>query len=348
MLCIAVDQPGTIQFAQNTHDATSTVDILNMVVTVRCHLAQNRYPPRQLVNIGHLEIHASLIGYCQQVKNRIRRATHRYVERHGIAESLLRGDRARQYRRITVTVIAKSIVNDQFGGTVEQLLAFAMCSHYGTVTGQRHSEHLGQTVHRICRKHARTASARRTGRTLDPRKLLVTDSRIGTLDHGVYQVPVAAVGMSSLHRAARHEHRRDIEPHGRHQHSGSYLVTVRYADHRIDTVCIAHVFDTVGNHLARRQRIEHTIVTHSDTVIDGYGIEFGGETAFCLDPRLDLLSDLVKMRMTGHKLRERIDNGYHRFTHLIVLHAVCPPQCTGSGHLSALERKGTTQFNFHK
>ena len=37
---------------------------------------------------------------------------------------------------------------------------------------------------------------------------------------------------------------------------------------------VCHVFDAVGNDFSRRQRIEHAVMPHGYTIIDGNGVEF--------------------------------------------------------------------------
>ena len=92
------------------------------------------------------------------------------------------------------------------------------------------------------------------------------------------------------------------------------------------TLCaLTHVLDAVGDQVARRQRVEHAVVTHGDAVVDGDRVEFGGEAAFAFDPLLDLLPDLVKVHMPGHELRKRVDDGNHRLAYLLVFHSVRSP-----------------------
>ena len=43
-------------------------------------------------------------------------------------------------------------------------------------------------------------------------------------------------------------------------------------------------------------------MAHSDTVVDGDGVELGCKTALLLDKLLDVLSYLVQMNVTGHHL----------------------------------------------
>ena len=69
-------------------------------------------------------------------------------------------------------------------------------------------------------------------------------------------------------------------------------------------------------------------MAHCYTVVNGYGVEFGSETALFLDFGLYNLSDFMEMSMSGDKLSERVDNCDDRLTELFVLHAVCAPEST--------------------
>lgn len=65
---------------------------------------------------------------------------------------------------------------------------------------------------------------------------------------------------------------------------------------------IYHILDTIGNQIPGRQRIKHTIMSHSDTIVDRYGIEFGCETTEFFDFGLNNLTDFMQMYMPRYKL----------------------------------------------
>ena len=75
---------------------------------------------------------------------------------------------------------------------------------------------------------------------------------------------------------------------------------------------------------------------HGDAVVDGDGIELGGETALFFNLRLHELPYFVQMHVPGDELRERIDDGDDGLSHLFFLHAVGDPQGAGACHASAL------------
>ena len=95
---------------------------------------------------------------------------------------------------------------------------------------------------------------------------------------------------------------------------------------------VAHIFDAIGDQVARRQRIEHPVVSHRNPIVDGDRIELGGETALFGDPLFDLLSDFMQMHVPGDELSERVDDGDHRLSELFFLHSVCSPETSGSRH----------------
>lgn len=110
---------------------------------------------------------------------------------------------------------------------------------------------------------------------------------------------------------------------------------------------IGHIFDAVGNDLARGQRIKHAVVPHGDAVVDGDGVEFRGETAERFDPLLDVLSDLVQVHVSRNQLGERVGDADDRTAELLFAHAVGTPQAPGSGHAPARRRDGTSEWVFH-
>ena len=88
---------------------------------------------------------------------------------------------------------------------------------------------------------------------------------------------------------------------------------------------IAHILDTVRYHFSRRKRIQHAVMTHCDTVIHCYGIEFGSKASQLFNLGLDFLAYLMEMDMARNELGKGVDYGYDRLAELAVLHTVCSP-----------------------
>ena len=215
-----------------------------------------------------------------------------------------------------------------------------------SVSRQRQSKRLGQAVHRIRREHARTRPAGRAGVLLDRRHILVADAVVGCDHHRVDQVERHLLApqddLARLHRPARDEDGGNVQPHRRHQHARRDLVAVGDADHRIGAMGIDHVFDGVGDQLARGQRIQHPVMAHRDPVIDRDGVELLGHAARRLDLARDQLAQVLQMHMARHELRERIGDGDDRLAEIAVLHAGGAPQPAGAGHVAAMGRGAGT------
>ena len=110
---------------------------------------------------------------------------------------------------------------------------------------------------------------------------------------------------------------------------------------------VGHVFDAVGNDLARGQRVEHAVVAHGDAVVYGDGVEFRGETSAGFDALLDILPDFVQVDVSRHQLGERIGDADDRPPELFFAHAVGAPEASGPGHAAARRRDGASECVFH-
>ena len=99
---------------------------------------------------------------------------------------------------------------------------------------------------------------------------------------------------------------------------------------------VGHVFDAVGDDLARGQRIEHAVVAHRDPVIDGDGVELLGDPARRLDLARDQLPEVLQMHVARHELGEGIGDGDDRLAEIAVLHAGRAPEAARAGHVAAV------------
>ena len=142
--------------------------------------------------------------------------------------------------------------------------------------------------------------------------------------------------LARLHRPTGDEDGRDVEPQRRHQHAGRDLVAVRDAHQRVGAMGVGHIFDAVGDHLARGQRIEHAVVAHRDAVVDRDGVEFLGYAARGLDLARDQLAEVLEVHVAGHELGEGIGDRDDRLAKIAVLHAGCAPKAARAGHVTAM------------
>ena len=152
------------------------------------------------------------------------------------------------------------------------------------------------------------------------------------------RAPRRELDLARLHRPAGDEDGRDVQPQRRHQHAGRDLVAIRNADQGVGAMGVGHVFDAVGDHLARGQRIEHAVVSHRDAVVDRDGVELLGDAARRLDLAGDQLAEVLQMDVAGHELGEGIGDGDDRLAEIAVLHAGGAPEAARARHVAAMRR----------
>jgi hypothetical protein len=338
---VRVDQAGTVEFAKNSHDTAGPVHVLQVHVRHRRrYLAKHRHAPGQTIDVAHRETDLALMRGRQQVKHGVGRAAHRDIEHHRVLERLEARDIAREHGSIVLLVITARQVDDQVPGLDEQPLAVGMGSEHRPVAGQSEPERLDQAIHRIRGEHAGARSAGRTGGPLHDINVLAADAVVRGRDHRVHQIDrlhfASKDDLTRLHGTAGHEHGRNIEPQRGHQHAGRDLIAVRNADEPVDAMGIGHVFDAVGDHLARRQAVEHPVMAHRDTVVDRDRIELLRNAPGLFDFPRDKLAEILEVNVPGDELRERIADCDDRLAEIGVLHAGGPPKAAGACHIPAM------------
>ena len=339
----SVNQSSLCQFAKQIQHAAGTSTLLHTILLrIGSQFAEERSLAREFVNITHREIHASLLCHSQKVQHSVGRSTHGNVEGHGIEESRASGDAARQHRLVTILIVCQGILHNLTCSSLHQFHTVHVSGQDGAVARQRKANGLGQVVHRVGGEHARAASATGAGTILHFSQFLIAHRLVGTLNHGSNQVEVLAFVLACFHRAAAHKHGRDVQSHGSHQHTRCNLVAVGDTNHRISLVGVAHILHRVGDDVARRKGIEHTIMSHGNAVVDGYGVKLSSITAHLLYFCFHYLTCLMQMGVTWNKLGERVDYRNDRFAKLLTLHAVGNPQSTCSSHTATFCADCTT------
>ena len=338
---VLVQQARTVQLTQQGRDTTGTVHVLNVVLGgVRGDLRQAGNLTRNAVNILQGEVGARLVSNRQGVQHGVGRTAHRHIQRHSVLERLLGRNGAGQNRLVILLVVALSQLNDAAASVQEQLLTSNLSSQGGAVTGQRQTNRLIQAVHGVRGEHTRTRTAGRAGVLLNLSERLIADAVVNSHHHGVNQVEAvlnnALNALAGLHGAARDKDGGDVQAHSRQKHTGGDLVTVRDADQRVGTVRVDHVLDRVSNQIAGRQRVEHTVVTHRDTVINSDGVKFLGDAASLTNRAGDQLTHVLQVHVTGHELGEGVRDSNNGLTEVVIAHAGGTPQGAGTSHVTAV------------
>jgi len=145
---------------------------------------------------------------------------------------------------------------------------------------------------------------------------------------------IGQLGLAGFHRATGDEDHRNIQAHRGHQHSRGDLVAVGDAHQRIGAVRVDHVLDRVGDDVAARQRVQHAVVAHGDTVVHRDGVELLGDAARRFDLPRDQLPHVLEMDVAGHELGKGVGDGDDRLVEVVILHAGGAPQRAGTGHVA--------------
>ena len=338
---VLVQQTGTVQLTQQGGNTAGTVHVLNVVLSgVRGNLRQAGNLTGNTVNILQCEVSTRLVSNRQGVQHGVGRTAHRHVQRHSVLERLLGRNGAGQNRLVILLVVALRQLNDAAASIQEQLLTSNLSSQGGAVTGQRQTNRLIQAVHGVRGEHTRTRTAGRARILLNLSERSVTDAIVNSHHHGVNQVEAVLNNtlnaLTGLHGAAGHKDSGDVQAHSRQKHTGGDLVTVRDADQGVGTVRVHHVLDRVSNQVAGRQRVEHPVVAHRDTVINGDGVEFLGDAASLTDSAGDQFTHVLQVHVTGHELGERVRDSNNGLTEIVIAHAGGTPQGAGTSHVTAV------------
>ena len=145
---ITVQYPRAIQFAENTDNTTSTMNIFHMVfLGARRNFTQLRNLAGKFIDITHGEVDFRFLRRRQQVKYGVSRSTHRDIQRHGVFKRRLTGDITRQCTFVVLLVITFGQFNNAFTSIKEQLLTVGVGCQQRAVARLRQAQRFGQAVH---------------------------------------------------------------------------------------------------------------------------------------------------------------------------------------------------------
>ena len=133
---IVVEQPRTVEFAEDRGDPARTMDVLHVVVRVRRDLGETRNFAGQTINISKIEIDVALLRRSKNVQNSVRRSTHGHIEGHGVIKNMLIRDVTREDTIVIVVVIALAHVDDRPASVLKECAPGRVRSQRGAVTGE--------------------------------------------------------------------------------------------------------------------------------------------------------------------------------------------------------------------
>ena len=181
------------------------------------------------------------------------------------------------------------------------------------VVGDGHAEGLGQDVHAVGGPHHGAGARSPDGHFLEGRQLFGWHLAPFHQAFGLHQVVVAdalAVEAAGVHGPAGDEERRDVQPGGRHQHTGGDLVAVGQQHHGVEGVGGDHDLDRVGDELAAGHGHAHARMSGGQAIADRDGGELERGAAGLGDAELDGLAQGVQVDVAGHELVEGVHHGH--------------------------------------
>jgi len=122
--------------------------------------------------------------------------------------------------------------------------------------GQGEPERFAQAVHAVGREHPRAGpQVGQAERSRSSSSVSLTELSPAAIIESIRSSlrpsrSCVAHRRASLHRPARDEDGRKVEPHGGHEHAGRDLVAVADAHQRIGNVRLDHVLDAVGDQVS--------------------------------------------------------------------------------------------------
>ena len=142
---VTVDQAGTVELTKNGHDAAGAMHVFHVVLLRRrCHLGQARHLARHAVDVGHREVHASLLRGSEKVQHGIGRSAHRDIEAIAFSKALKLAMLRGRTLASSFSYQRRHRVDSYLPCLAEQHLAVGMRRQQRAVAGQREAERLGE------------------------------------------------------------------------------------------------------------------------------------------------------------------------------------------------------------
>ncbi len=308
------------QLLQQRGNTARGPDILDMPLAVaiprRRHFRQVRDAFGDFIESCERILDAGFMGNGDDVQKSVGRAAHRHIQGDGVVDRACIDDVAKANAAIEQL---QQLARRRAG----ELVPLGRDGENRPVAGERDAERLAEAVHRIGGEHPATASARWAAGDLELLETCVVDrarrASANGLEHRDQIHFLAAAVDAGRHRPAGNENGGDVDACRAHQHARHDLVAVRNADHRVEAVRLHHRLHRVGDELARRQRVAHSLVPHRDAVVHSDGVELEWNSAGGAHGFLHHLSEFLEVRVAGNDVDVGIAHRYERLVEITAL-----------------------------
>ena len=147
---------------------------------------------------------------------------------------------------------------------------------------------------------------------------------------------IYAVCSSCFHRAAGYKNCWNIQTQACGEHSWSNFVTVRNANHGVCAMGINHILNAISNYFSAWQAVKHTVMAHSNTVINGDCVKFFCNSTIFFNFTCDHLAKVLKVNVSRNKLSKAIYYSDDWFSKILIGDTSCSPKSARASHIAAV------------
>ncbi len=196
-------------------------------------------------------------------------------------------------------------------GGVGHLRPLVVGGRYRRAAGQRHSQRLGQTVHRQCRTHGVAMPDAGRGRGHSRQIFVVVDLPAGQQplrlpDHLTRPGPHAAM-IAIEHRSSGEDDRRNIDRRRGAQTGGRGLVAARRQNHPVEWISVEHLDQSEIRQIPIQRR-GRTL----SGLLQRMNGEFERNAAAIADPGLDPVGEGEMVPIAGNQIITRLSDSDDR------------------------------------
>ena len=208
-----------------------------------------------------------------------------------------------------------------------------------SISREGDSNRLTETVHAVCRVHARAGTAARADILLKVQESCIIDdsgfSGADCLEH-LRQGSLFTMNHAGHHRTTGADNCRNVNSQSAHQHARNDLITVRNQNQSVELMRISHGFNTVRDQLSARQRILHAAVPHGDSVTYTDGWNHNRSASRHAYAGLDRLRNLIQMSVSRNNVAVRGNDADQRTLQFFLCISHCVEQTSSRGSFNAL------------
>lgn len=286
-------------------------------------IEKKRKEERKKVYIRNGEIDLRLMRRREKMKKSIGRKENGDIESNRVIERRESGDGERKKNLVIMIVIEEGEIEDKVERLEEEEIEVWMGGESRKIEGKRKEERLGKEINRIGSENERKRKKGREGGKINRIKMIVGIMVVGRRKNGVKEVEIIERIIKKeiewLNRKKGEEKERNIEKKRRNKNEGSDIVEIGDEENRIGEMRIENILERVGDEIKGGERIENEVMENGDEVIERNGIELIGEEERNLDLEREEMEEIIKMKMEGKEMGERVKKGDNRIEEIIII-----------------------------